>query len=669
VSDFEKTLETVNNSELALKNFDIDLHEVYRDGRPPVTIQQFLDDDYFLGKAGKDIYPDNRPDIEDIFDSENNYAEVILAGSIGWGKTYLVCLSLCYMIYQLSCYMNPHKWLGSAPTSPIIFINTSITYKKAREGIFQRLTNLVEQSPYFTEVFIRNKRLKDTLEWSIEQKELGSRSGRQIIHKPGTGVGLSALGDDIFGGAIDEANFFETVEKSKRAIDGGVYDPAQELYNTLSRRMLSRFMGGGKMLGKLFVLSSATIPDDFMERRIAEAEKAGQLGNSVKVIRKNWWTGKRDLDTIGKPKAFGDKRFRVEVGTAQKNSRILDSYDQKTGEVKELVPEDECTGKILRPPIELWYEFYRDVDGGVREFGGEVTRAVAPFIRDVELIYDCVERGREKGLEHPWGTEETTLADGSHLIIENMFEKVEVINDKTGEIRKKWQLKRHPKRPRYFHVDIALLGDALGLAVVHQVGWKKVFRSFGVEEELPVFETDLLLRVKAPVGGEINLGNMRAVLFDLRQHGVHLRFGTFDYRAMGADSLQMLRSRGFEVDYLSVDRKREEKKNDPYEVLKDSIYDARLDMYYYLPVLDELTRLEKTPDKVDHPVNGSKDVSDALAGAVFNAHMDTLLSSPSRLDGYLPSLIGEAEKDTLERRRKKEEEDFVKILRAGRLQK
>ena len=670
MSEFEKTLETVNNSELALKNFDIDLYEVYRDGRPPVTIQQFLDDDYFLGKAGKDIYPDNRPDIEDIFDTENNYAEVILAGSIGWGKTYLVCLGLCYMIYQLSCYVNPHKWLGSAPTSPIIFINMSVTQVKARTGIFQRLKNLIDQSPYFKEVFIRNMRLKDTLEWSVEQKELGSRSGKQVIHKPGTGENLSALGDDIFGGAIDEANFFKVVEKSKKAVDGGAYDPAQIVYNTVSRRMISRFMSGGKMLGKLFVLSSATIPDDFIERRIAEAENAGQLGTSVKVIRKNWWTGKRNLDLIGKPKAYGDKRFRVEVGTAQKNSRILDSYDPKTGEIKEVISDEDCTGKIIRPPIELWYEFYRDVDGGVREFGGEVTRAVSPFIRDVELIYDSANRGREKGLEHPWDAEETTLADGSNLIIKDMFEKVEVINDKTGETRKKWQLKRHPKRPRYFHVDIALSGDALGLAIVHQVGWKKVFRGFGVEEELPVFETDLMLRVKAPQGGEINLGNMRAVLFDLRQHGVYFRKGTFDLKTMSADSMQILKSRGFDdIEHLSVDRKREDKHEDPYEVLKDSIYDARLDMYYYLPAIEELTRLEKTPDKVDHPARGSKDVSDALAGAVFNAFMDTLLSSPSRLDGYLPSLIGEEERDTLARRRKKEEEDFVKILRAGRLQK
>jgi hypothetical protein len=669
VDDFTKTLETVKNSELALKNFDIDLHEVYRDGRPPVSIQQFLDDDYYLGKAGKDIYPDNRPDIEDIFDPEKNYAEVILAGSIGWGKTYLVCLGLCYMVYQLSCYVNPHKWLGSAPTSPIVFINMSVTQVKARTVIFQRLKNLVDQSPYFKEKFIRNMRLKDTLEWSIEQQELGSRSGRQIIHKPGTGEGLSALGDDIFGGVIDEANFFKVVEKSKKAVDGGVFDPAQSVYNTVSRRMISRFMGGGKMLGKLFLISSATIPDDFIERRISEAEEANQLGTSVKVIRKNWWTGKRDLDKIGKPKAYGDKRFRVEVGTAQKNSRILDSYDQKTGDIKEVVPDDECTGKIIKPPIELWYEFYRDVDGGVREFGGEVTRAVSPYIRDVELIYDSATRGREKGLEHPWSAEETTLADGSHLMIEHMFEKVDVINDNTGEVRKKWQLKRHPKRPRYFHVDIALSGDALGLAVVHQVGWKRVFRGFGIEEELPVFEVDLMLRVKAPAGGEINLGNVRAVLFDLKQHGVHLRLGTFDHRAMGADSLQILQSRGFEVDYLSVDRKREDKNDDPYEVLKDTIYDARLDMYYYTPAIDELTRLEKTPDKVDHPARGSKDVADALAGAVFNAFMDTLHSSPSRLDGALPSVIGEEEKDTLARRRAKEEADFVAILRAGRLKK
>jgi len=669
VNDFVKALETINNSEFALENFDTDLYEVYRTGRPPVSIKRFLDDDYFMGKWGKDIYPDNRPDIEDIFDPEKNYAEVILAGSIGWGKTYLACLSLCYMIYQLSCYINPHKWLGASPASPIVFMNMSITERKARTVIFQRVKNMIDQSPYFKEAFVRNMRLKDTLEWSVDQEDTGSRSGRQIIFKPGTGEGLSALGDDIYGGACDELNFFRVVEKSKKSADGGIYDPAQNVYNTVSRRMISRFMSGGLMIGKLFLISSAQIPEDFIERRIDEAKKQGQLGKSVKLVRKSWWRGKRNLEKIGKPQAYSKKRFRVEVGTAQRNSRVLDSYNPQTGEIKMVIPDEQVHGKIIKPPIELWYEFYRDVDGSVRDFGGEVTRAVSPFIRDVELIYESVERGKAKGIVHPWMTEDTTLEDGSRLDTEHMFEKTKMVDSRSGELIEKWQPKRHPKKPRYFHIDIALSGDALGLAVVHQVGWKKVFRGFGVEEELPVFETDLMLRVKAPAGGEIILGNVRATLNHLRQHGMHLRKGTFDLKTMSADSLQILDRQGFTVEHLSVDRKRDDKSEDPYEVLKDAIYDSRLDMYEYIPVIEELSKLEKTPDKVDHPARGSKDVADALAGAVFNAFMDTVGNAPYSLEASLPSKIDEMQEDTMERRVKREEDEFATLVRAGRLKK
>ena len=395
--DVFETLETVSSHELDIANFDADMYDIYREGKPFVSIEQFLEDDYYFGKIARDLYPENRNDLIDVFDPRNTYLEIILAGAIGWGKTFLGCIGLAYMVGQLSAYNNPHKWLGASPTSPLVFINMSINAKKAKEVVFTRVKSMLDASPYFREKFPRNRRLIDSCEWNVHQEETGTRSGQQIHFKPGTGESLSALGDDIYGGVCDELNFFRVIEKSKKAL-GDSFDPAQKLYDTVTRRMKSRFMAGGLPLGKLFLISSAQIPEDFIERRIEEAKEDGSYGNTVKVIKKSQWEGKKGVVVGGKP-VYGDKTFRVEVGSTRKSSRILDTVDTKTEEV---VPQDiqDIEGIVLDVPIELWQDFYRDVEGSVRDFGGYVTRAIYPFFPDAEIIYSAV----EDGYNHPWSS-------------------------------------------------------------------------------------------------------------------------------------------------------------------------------------------------------------------------------------------------------------------------
>ena len=57
----------------------------------------------------------------------------------------------------------------------------------------------------------------------------------------------------------------------------------------------------------------------------------------------------------------------------------------------------------------------------------------------------------------------------------------------------------------------------------------------------------------------------------------------------------------------------------PYQILKSTINDGRLDIPNNDILLRELNRLEldTKKGKVDHPPGGSKDLADALAGVVF----------------------------------------------------
>ena len=80
-------------------------------------------------------------------------------------------------------------------------------------------------------------------------------------------------------------------------------------------------------------------------------------------------------------------------------------------------------------------------------------------------------------------------------------------------------------------------------------------------------------------------------------------------------------SKGFPYETISVDRVDSDHICKPYQYLKTTIYDKRLEIYDSQTLIDELIDLERNINtgKVDHPDGGRKDVSDAVCGALFNA--------------------------------------------------
>lgn len=170
------------------------------------------------------------------------------------------------------------------------------------------------------------------------------------------------------------------------------------------------------------------------------------------------------------------------------------------------------------------------------------------------------------------------------------------------------------KFPRFIHVDAALSNDRAGFAMVHQSGWEIRLVEDQRPVRLPIVTVDLMTYWTAPADGEIELGGIRKLILDLRDRGFNIAKVTYDgYQS--ADSIQILSGAGIESDRRSVD-----KDTSAYDTLKDLIYDERLKGYYCWLVTEELKNLSIVAgSKVDHPDYGSKDVSDALAGAVQGA--------------------------------------------------
>lgn len=84
----------------------------------------------------------------------------------------------------------------------------------------------------------------------------------------------------------------------------------------------------------------------------------------------------------------------------------------------------------------------------------------------------------------------------------------------------------------------------------------------------------------------------------------------------------MLKSKGYEYEAVSVDRVDTDRICKPYLTLKNAIYEERLQLYATKLLKEELIGLERNNNgRIDHGPSGinSKDVADALCGAIYNA--------------------------------------------------
>jgi hypothetical protein len=463
----------------------------------------------------------------------------------------------------------------------------SISKEKAKEVGYRRLSQFIYNSPFFMEKCPPDKKFTGVLKFN---------NGLTI--KPVVANEGGVLGDALIGLVIDEAAFMEVVDKSKRAKgDETTYDAAFNIYSQAKIRMKSRFLEEGKQLPcKIVIASSAQYPDDFVSRRQVEVIQNGET--NVFVSDLPLWKGKR-------PDKYSKQTFRVEVGDEMRYSRILED-----GEIP------RPTAKTLDVPINFLEDFQRDIDRSIRDIAGVPLLTLAPLINDRSKVYDAI-RKESAGFKdyqcvHPFTVETTNLSDGElnkHLLCTRgddgmLYPKV------------------NPDAPRFIHVDPSYgKKDAFGFAMVHPTGIKNTvarnMRTGDMEECYSVsVYVDLMLRIVRPPdpGSDISWSDVEVLISKITECGFQIGLITAD--GVGAFLVQRLKQQGYDSEIISVDRTIE-----PYLTLKSCFNEGRITLYEYAPLEEELLFLEwnKKRNKVDHAPRRSKDVADALCGAVYNA--------------------------------------------------
>lgn len=529
----------------------------------PVGVRQFIEDPYFMDSKGV-LYPAVLDCMEEMNNGE--YQEAVLTGAIGTGKSTIALYTTAYQLYLLSCYSSPHDLSGLDPSSEIVFIFQSISGALAKAVDYERFKAMVEKSQYFKDHFPFNKDIVSEL-----------RFPKRIIVKAVSGHETGAIGQNVIGGVIDEMNFMAVVENSKSSVDGGTYDQAMALYNSIARRRKSRFMSVGKMPGLLCLVSSKRYPGQFTDKKEEEAKREIEVKgkSSIYIYDKRTWD-------IKPPGTFSGKWFSIFIGDEGRKPRVLKEDEEVSFNDLHLVMEI---------PEEYRMEFETDILNALRDIAGVSTLAKHPFIVDRDAIKSAM-RAKRKLFERE---------DVDFVATKLAIRKADIIN---------------PEAPRFVHIDLAISGDSCGLAVGHVTGFKPVERA-GTYETLPSIHIDGALEIKPPKGGEILFYKVREVIYALKKMGMNIRWVTLD-SFQSTDTLQLLRQAGFTVGYQSMDTS-----TAPYDFVKAALYDGRLSIPSHKKLEYELASLEKDTkkNKIDHPAHSSKDISDALAGVVYGLTM------------------------------------------------
>lgn len=379
---------------------------------------------------------------------------------------------------------------------------------------------------------------------------------------PGDSAETTFEGYNILGGVLDEMDSHRVTPKKDYALEG---------YNTISNRITSRFGDRGLLILIGQMKKSGGFAAGKYEEFIDDAD--------AYVSRMTIW------------ESFGWDKYLKHDGT-----RDSFWYDiRRKMEIPAIVAQVVVNPDFVEIPNLYKKAFMNDPDRALKDLAGIPPLVGNPFIGMTPNVDSARDRWHER-----FGVDTSPVL--------STLAKAEFAP---------WFMAKD-KLKRVVHIDIAYSadGDALGMAMGHVRELKEIDGDLQ-----PVIVFDMLLRMRPMPGREIILGDIRKIIYHLRDDlGFNIKKVTLD-GFQSTDTIQQLNKRRFGAEYLSVDRSML-----PYQDLRDAINEGRIEFPRYMTYMkhgdtklvdiayQELTRLIDTGKKVDHPPRGSKDVADAMAG-------------------------------------------------------
>jgi len=331
---------------------------------------------------------------------------------------------------------------------------------------------------------------------------------------------------------------------------------AEAVYKMYRASVSSRFPD----FGKLVLLSFPRFRGDFIQQRYESV-----IAEKDTIIRKHQFKLNPDL-----PDGHDNNEFSIEWEedhiVSYKTPRVF-ALKRPTWEVNPTKSIDDFTRDFFDDPID-----------SLSRFACMPPDAIDAFFKD---------RGKI----------ERAFSMQSSLNEDNSFRQT---------------FKAQPEKRYYVHVDLARVHDHAAVAIAHVEKWEQ--RNIGgkMTEPAPVVVVDQVRYWTPSKTKNVDFTEIREYILSLKRRGFDVKLVTFD-RWESADTMQYLNERGLKAERLSVAKKH-------YEDFAMVIAEERVVGPAIELLVEELLQLRiMKNDRVDHPRKGSKDLSDAVCGAIYNA--------------------------------------------------
>jgi hypothetical protein len=393
------------------------------------------------------------------------------------------------------------------------------------------------------------------------------------------------LGEDVFGGMLDEAEF--------RIGSKGMVDKAFSLYDNIFERIRSRFLG---------------VPYTLMTLLSSIAHEKGVMATHISQLRSDP-TGKVSQYSIWDtkyPNAIEqDGHFWVMRGTQRHPSRTLEPQESALAEKDKFDLPPSCT--LVKVPKRYQKDFERRTEQSLMNLAGQASMGQ-------EVPFDDLSKIEDSSL-CPVLHISAPLGNANQPIPAPLREQLP--RDLFIATPEGYRFKRYPAATRYGAWDGAAVSSA-GLSVVH----KELSRTGKV-----FYVADLILKITSP--NRINLEAVKEFIIDLRDY-YGLGFKTFTADQYQSEQLlQKLTSIGYAetVEVLSV-----EKTRTPYDVLSNIVATDCLKTGMMRDLKRELEGVYFENNKVvrQYVENSHGDMADSLCAATYNA-VQSLYDTPSNV--------------------------------------
>jgi len=185
--------------------------------------------------------------------------------------------------------------------------------------------------------------------------------------------------------------------------------------------------------------------------------------------------------------------------------------------------------------------------------------------------------------------------------------------------------KADPDKIYYIHADLAQKHDKCAVAIAHVDKWVNIQVIKDYEQVAPIVIVDAVAWWEPRAEGPVNLSEVKQWIINLRREGFNIGMVSFD-RWQSFDIQNELQAVGIRTETVSVAKKH-------YEDLAMMIYEERVAIPMIPILLEEMSELKiMKGNRVDHPRKKSKDLADAVCGAVFGAISHTAKTNNTEID-------------------------------------